>query len=264
MESKKSVKKIEQNLPAIPEHGVMRSYSSMKQMLEDAEQLIKSGMVPFKQASDVVLVMQTALDLGLSIPMALGNIYAIQGRVSAGVHILAGLLTRGGVGIEIVEDYVDIYHLKRKGGARITMTAEEINDKGIVVTTLKDYPAMIKEGYDEKILYVKIPAVDEVDDSFQDKRTTIKMTRSKPNKSTITRSYCLHEAVQAGYFADAKDNWIKHPKSMMWARCFSRCAKAIGSDLIMGLNEFTEMADTFDIEYEIDESNVARPIIEHD
>lgn len=248
--------KTESNLPTI--HTAMKGYNTLDSMLEDAEKLIKGGMVPFAKASDVVLVMQTALDLHMSIPFALANLYPVQGRISAGVHLLAAILAKGKVRIEVIEDFVDIYLIARKGGIKTTKTGDFIENNNLKVCSLKDYNEMSKL-YGEDI-YVKFPPIAGLNDSFQDKRTTIRMFRSDTN-TTVERSYCLHEAFQAGYFAEGKekDNWIAHTKSMLWARAFSRTAKVIGSDLLFGMSEFSELADTFDIPYTIDEAGNARP-----
>lgn len=74
-----------------------------------------------------------------------------------------------------------------------------------------------------------------------DRRTTIVFTRDGVEEEV---SYYFTDAKSAGYHT--KDNWVRMPREMMWARCLSKGATRVGQDLLMGLYSADEMFDALD------------------
>lgn len=73
-----------------------------------------------------------------------------------------------------------------------------------------------------------------------DRRTTIIFYR---NNTPEPCSFTWKDATAQGL--TTKDNWKRMPKEMLWARCLSKGANRIGSDLLLGLYTVEEMVDTF-------------------
>ncbi|HEY4062298.1 MAG TPA: hypothetical protein VGM30_10380 [Puia sp.] len=73
-----------------------------------------------------------------------------------------------------------------------------------------------------------------------DRRTTIVFERGdQVEKTTFTWLDAIAQELTS------KSNWIKMPKEMLWARCLSKGANRIGSDLLLGLYSTEEMFDVF-------------------
>jgi len=82
-----------------------------------------------------------------------------------------------------------------------------------------------------------------------DRRTTIEFFR---NNRTETCSFTWSDATKQGL--NTKDNWVRMPKEMLWARCLSKGSNRIGPDLLLGLYTTDEMADALNIS----EKNIQR------
>jgi len=91
---------------------------------------------------------------------------------------------------------------------------------GIQYKTIQDFEKITKE------------------DGKSDFVTTIEFYRSK---ITDKASFYWSDAVRSGW--TTKDNWVKMPKFMMWARCLSMGAQRIAPDKILGLYTVEEMVD---------------------
>jgi hypothetical protein len=90
------------------------------------------------------------------------------------------------------------------------------------------------------IQYKTIQDFEKIDkgDGKSDFVTTIEFYRGK---ITDKASFYWSDAVRSGW--TTKDNWVKMPKFMMWARCLSMGAQRIAPDKILGLYTVEEMVD---------------------
>jgi len=90
------------------------------------------------------------------------------------------------------------------------------------------------------IQYKTIQDFEKVDkgDGKADFVTTIEFYRGKV---TDRASFHWSDAVRAGW--TTKDNWVKMPKHMMYARCLALGAQRIAPDKILGLYTVEEMVD---------------------
>ena len=73
---------------------------------------------------------------------------------------------------------------------------------------------------------------------IKDRCTTIVFYRGKVEEKV---SFYWSDAVKAGW--TTKDNWIKMPKHMLYARCLALGANRIAPDVTMGLYTVEEMVD---------------------
>jgi hypothetical protein len=90
------------------------------------------------------------------------------------------------------------------------------------------------------IQYKTIQDFEKVDkgDGKADFITTIEFYRGRV---TDRASFYWSDAVRAGW--TTKDNWVKMPKHMMYARCLALGAQRIAPDKILGLYTVEEMVD---------------------
>lgn len=76
---------------------------------------------------------------------------------------------------------------------------------------------------------------------MDEKRCVLKGTRGD-NNGTWTEVYTMEEAKAAGLAS--KDNWRKHPRDMLYARCLSRLGKHLFSDSIKNAYVEGEIRET--------------------
>ena len=76
---------------------------------------------------------------------------------------------------------------------------------------------------------------------LKDRLTTIEFHRGN---ITEVANFYWSDAVKAGW--TTKDNWVKMPKHMLYARCLALGAGRIAPDLILGLYTVEEMVDVTD------------------
>jgi hypothetical protein len=74
-----------------------------------------------------------------------------------------------------------------------------------------------------------------------DRRTTIVFSRDNQKEKV---SFGWVDATSMGL--TVKDNWKRMPKEMLFARCLSKGANRIASDLLLGLYNTDELFDAFD------------------
>lgn len=118
--------------------------------------------------------------------------------------------------------------LLRKGGVKF-QTVED----GVYVYKDGSVTDHIKDGEDKPL----------------DRRTTILFRRDDQEEKC---SFTWIDAKNQGL--TTKDNWVRMPKEMLYARCLAKGANRIGSDLLLGLYMTEELTDTFNV----DESKIKR------
>lgn len=75
----------------------------------------------------------------------------------------------------------------------------------------------------------------------EDGKTATCETKRKGEPHTVTATYSMTDAMQAGI--DSKYNWKKHPKRMLQMRARSFCLRDAYPDLLKGLGMVEEMVD---------------------
>ena len=272
MEQSKAVAKAQPKSVQVP-NSVDNMPTDLAAMREHAATLIKSEAIPFKTPEQAMIAMQAAYDLKISVVFALTNFHIVKGKLTAGVHVLSGLVLRGGVQFIVEEDFEPVVHYVGRGGMPVILSAKELlsqYDKYSIRTAAeitKDANGNIPNPFEEgKIQLIKVSPPYISEKPAQDRRTSIRVIRQmvdqagNPFTMNELTQYYLHEAYQAGYMGcDAtgkpldgtKDNWYNHTRSMMYARCFGRMSKRYASDLTFGISEVSEVADTFDVPYEV-------------
>lgn len=107
---------------------------------------------------------------------------------------------------------------------------------GIGYKTIKDFELITK-------------GVDKDGKEIKDRETCIEFYR---NGITDRASFFWSDAVKAGW--TTKDNWVKMPRHMLYARCLALGAQRIAPDKLLGMYTVEEMVDiTNDVNTKINE-----------
>ncbi len=80
------------------------------------------------------------------------------------------------------------------------------------------------------------------DEKPLDRRTSIRFYRGKKEELC---SFTWKDAEKQGL--TTKDNWVRMPREMLYARCLAKGANRIGQDLLMGLYTAEELVDAFNV-----------------
>lgn len=215
----------------------------IKEMLEVAEQYIKSGIVPWKNTADVVLVFEAARALNIPYATAVMGIVPIQGKPTLTANLQKALLHRAGITFTVDLYYIPVIHVLSEHGVPFILKPEEIYADD------SKYHFVGADGarIDGKINVVKVPPPfipdNYVKSGWVDRVTQVTMYRGD---KTISLPYYLHEAFKAGYFTPGKekDNWLTQTASMMLARDITRNASNIGADALNNMPELQEILDS--------------------
>ncbi len=140
------------------------------------------------------------------------------------------------LGMKPMQSFHQVYNIQ----GRLALSSKGLGAllwaNGIQYKTIQDYELVVR-GKDKDGNEVK------------DRVTTIEFYRGKVTETT---SFYWSDAVKAGW--TTKDNRVKLPKHMMYARCLALGAQRIAPDKLLGLYTVEEMVDvTNDINTKINE-----------
>ena len=213
------------------------NFKDLNDMLAFGKEICVSELSPLKTPNDVVAALLMGKELGLGVMTSINNIYPINGKASSGIHIIAAQLLKAGIVSTILSDYEPVFKIAIKGDKD-----KEGNDTVMVIRNAP-YSEILKEG--------EIRGK-----SIIDYVTVIKFNRivKQPDGSFLPM-----EVISKFYYSDIpegllkKDNWKNWLKLMMYSRCFTNGAKRIGDDVLLGLYETGELADSNNIPYKIED-----------
>ena len=256
MEENKSLAVNEQS------NALTRSFDNLNNfddVMALAEKLVKmdSKLVPFKKAGDVVIVLQAARDFRIPITFALANIHPIQGKASAGIHLMSAQILKAGITYKVLEDFQPVYKYIGRGSLEVTQD-EVLGDRDA-------YHILGPKATEDMYHAIKINVIRK---GILDYRTVIEFTRQMPQPDgsittmVIYGKFSQSEAKKAGLYERNPDTWCKYERAMVYARAFGDGAKKIGNDVLLGMTEISMMCDTFNIPYKSDnEGNVIPDLV---
>lgn len=206
--------------------------------------------------TDIALTVSMADELKIGRMVAINNIYIISDKVTLGVHLYKALATRGNITWDIIKSHEPIYQYHDTSGN--IYSEEDILDTDLYKAfpfyynkLPKGFAEDIAPKYAGKILVFRttLPT---------DYITVIKFERVYNNGKvkTHTNTFRYSQAILAGL--TTKDNWVRMPSNMCLSRCFTDGIRVVGSDVVFGLYEVSEIADatnvkvdTIDVQHEI-------------
>jgi hypothetical protein len=219
-----------------------KDFGNMEEMLAYGKQVIKSGLTKLEKPEDVVVAIITGLAIGINPAIAIQQIYPIEGVGTIGVHIITGLLLKAGITYEVLEDYVPLY--KYKDSSNNVFEQDEV---------LQGNYQVVSKGTPKNALIEGKHPVARV---LSDRKTVIRFNRQlrRPDGSFAvlvhTETYNLSETPESIL---KKHNWVNNEKQMVFVACMRRGSRKIADDILNGIMETSEILDTKDINYNMDE-----------
>ncbi len=225
---------------------------------------------------DCIAIAIRAKELGLPFTACAEHVYIINGKTGVDIHIIKGLLSRAGCTWKCLKDYQPLYEYtdginqfvdgelpeyvikcKSKVDAEAKRKANPDDDNMYVYpvrwyadsrgnkypdyrlntdqfTVVANTAQMQEAAANKKIGVWRIPAVP------VNYITEYEITR-KINGTTMTSKgrFTLQEAINADFFT--KDTYKKYSRIMIGNRAFTYAARDIGSDILFGVMETTEI-----------------------
>lgn len=241
-----------------------------------ALQYIRSNKSGLATKEDVLSIFCRAQDLGLPFTSCAEHIHVIGGKTGVDIHIIKALLLRAACRWECLKDYQALYEytdgfnvfsdnalpdycIKCKSPDEADKLNKDNADGGKLyvypVRYYKDFSGNIYKEYQLnsnqfQIVVTKAQAA-EVTKSGKtpvyripnrpiDYITQYKIYRTVNGVETFSiGSFTYSEAVAAGLFD--KDTYKKYPRILISHRAFTLAARDIGSDLLFGCMETTEL-----------------------
>lgn len=241
-----------------------------------AEYIKSSKNGGISTVQDVIAIAIRAKELGLPFTACAEHIHVINGKTGVDIHIIKGLLSRAGCTWKCLKDYQPLYEYTDGINQFVDgelpdyvvkciskAEADERREKNINGDKMYVYPvrwyadakgnkypdyrlntkqfvivantAQMQEAAANKLIGVwRIPnvAVNYI--------TEYEITRIINGKETTSKGrFTLKEAATAGLFE--KDTYQKYARILIGNRAFTYAARDIGSDLLFGVMETTEL-----------------------
>lgn len=168
--------------------------------------------------------------------------YITDSSSSTGIHIMTALALKANISFDIIEDYKPVYGYisKDKNFIRKEDLDSEIHK-------------IVGDGKPDPTKLSVIPS-----GKPMDFKTTINFKRTLGNGKDmeITLTYYYSEFINL----HEKDNWKNNKKTMLRNRTLAIGFRLIGDDVLNGIYEDSEIADTNNIKYNIQEVPVAETV----
>lgn len=260
--------------------------------------IMRSDKGGIKSVNDGLAIMMRANDLQLPFSTCIEHIHVINGKTGVDIHIIKALLSRAGITWKCTKDYVPqyqytdgdnvynetqlpIYCVKcRSAKEAETVTTEdvigvypvryyadlkgnvynqfEITDKCSIALNKAQALKFVSEG---KFPIIRVPARP-IDYVTEFKFTRIFNTNGKERIQEAVSHFSFSEAQAADMFS--KDTYKKYPRIMVSHRAFAYGARDIGSDLIMGVMETTELKSVEGIDLSPEDYTIVDAITEEE
>lgn len=212
-------------------------FGNLERMNKLAIEIVKSSFTPYDKPEDVVAALLYGRELGLAPMQSVSNIYLIEGKATAGVHIIAALLSKAGVKREVLADYTPLYQYA--DGNKEIYGEEEVmmkRDMFQIITPSSPRDEAGKLVYEHgKIAIALMPGENRIGDY----KTSIKFTRKM--KSGDTEELIVTRKASEYKHLWGKANWKNNPKGMLFNRVLATGGRAIAADHLLGLYLTEEM-----------------------
>jgi len=214
--------------------------------LKTLEVTPSEGVKLLKTGNESLIKFRSQEDL-----MSFANLMISQGLVPDSItkpgHVISIIQFGSELGIGIMTALNGIHNIKGKPTLSVHLIAARLRERGFKYRILKDYANEqigTKEG---KPVYTRV--------------TTLIFTEYFKVGNNIEKletefSFNWREATLEGL--TIKDNWVRMPRQMLLNRTLVRGARFVCPESTLGLYETSELADTFDVNYTLDEEGNAK------
>lgn len=218
-------------------------FTKHEDFFEFCSVIAKGKLSPLKSREDVAIAIIAGKQLGISWVSAVNNIYPIEGRATLGIHIMQAICLKNKIVTKVIRDAQPLYafakFLKEGQVDRSYPTRYSFETKPLEGETMSPTPVDYVTTLSMKRI-IKMP-----DGSFE----TIEYSK------TFKRSDAERIVNGAGQSVlETKSAWKNYFPDMLYASAWRPIAKKIADDLFQGMYETTEMLDTSNIDYDMNES----------
>ena len=241
-----------------------------------AEYIKSSKNGGITSVADAIAIAIRAKELGLPFTACAEHVHVINGKTGADIHIIKGLLSRAGCTWKCLKDYQPLYEytdginqfvdgelpdyvVKCVSKAEADERREkDVNGDKMYVYPVRWYADAKGNKYPDYRLNTKqfaiVANVAQMQEAAANKLigvwripnvavnyiTEYEITRTINGKETTSKGrFTLKEAATAGLFE--KDTYQKYARILIGNRAFTYAARDIGSDLLFGVMETTEL-----------------------
>lgn len=226
--------------------------------------------------NDGIAIMMRAKELGLPFTACAEHVHVINGKTGVDIHIIKGLLSRAGCTWKCLKDYQPLYEytdginqfvdndfpeyvVRCQSKAEANKRKEEDkDDDNIYVYPVRWYADAQGNKYPDYRLnskqFIIVSNASEMQQATANKLigvwripnvpvdyiTEYEIRRNINGIETTSKGrFSFKEAINAGLFE--KDTYKKYPRILIGNRAFTYAARDIGSDLLFGVMETTEI-----------------------
>lgn len=208
------------------------TFAALGKMSAIAKIVSQSKLSPLKTEADVTIAIITGNQYGFPLMTSIGNIYPISGRPALSTHLHRALILKHKIFFEYIYNFEPIYDYLAKKGDKIVVVG-----RGVA----KEKPENTVLG---KVAVDRITKI-----SFE---RQIKQPDGSYRTMKVVSEFTMVEASNAGLLD--KDTWINFPARMLDARAFNIGARAIASDILLGIYSISELAEIEGVPYTISAS----------
>lgn len=208
------------------------TFAALGKMSAIAKIVSQSKLSPLKTEADVTIAIITGNQYGFPLMTSIGNIYPISGRPALSTHLHRALILKHKIFFEYIYNFEPVYDYLAKKGDKIVVVG-----RGVA----KEKPENTVLG---KVAVDRITKI-----SFE---RQIKQPDGSYRTMKVVSEFTMVEASNAGLLD--KDTWINFPARMLDARAFNIGARAIASDILLGIYSISELAEIEGVPYTISAS----------
>lgn len=210
---------------------VDNSTSALKLVKSDSSALVK-----FNNQEDLLNFATLMVEQGL-----------VPDSIKKPGHVISIIQMGQELGIGVMTALNGIHNIKGKPTLSVHLVAARLRSKNFRYRFIKDFDKVeIGKNSEGKPKYDVVTEIE---------FTEYFIFNGNTEKLVSNFSFSWKEAADMGL--TVKDNWIKMPKIMLRNRCLVLGSRWVCPESLAGFYETSEMADTFDVSYSIDdEGNV--------
>lgn len=228
--------------------SVYESIVSYSDLLSFADSIKNTPLVPasFKTKEAIAAVILAGRELNVPPMAALNNIHNIDGRCTQSVHLITAILLKNGITYEVESDFelTPVTVISKNGKIPVSYFIKNSDEFQVVTKDTKE--SAFKADKTQVIV------------SYETSTVIIFHREMKlPSGSWSKMTYkSVFTFAQLRTLTDKKDgterdNVLKQPETMLFTRCFTKGARRIANDLLLGMYEHTEIMDLKEVSYEI-------------
>jgi hypothetical protein len=209
------------------------TFAALGKMSAIAKIVSQSKLSPLKTEADVTIAIITGNQYGFPLMTSIGNIYPISGRPALSTHLHRALILKHKIFFEYIYNFEPMFDYLAKVGEKIVVKGRGTASDKLDGTILSKTPV----DHITKISFERI----------------MKQPDGKYRTMKVVSEFKMSEAASAGLLD--KDTWINFPARMLDARAFNIGARAIASDILLGIYSIGELAELEGIPYSISASH---------